>query len=409
MIRFLSDQAITSAGIPSTAQSAFDLIPTLEDFDTNAIDNRLSGSPGIGVGTLYDEQFTAANTGDAYYVPNMVAYIARPLFSYGILTAVPPPSAPAVNTAIVTNKSTGQNQIRLRQKGIASALVVTPSSAVAVAPGTLLASDGNGNLQPFQPPSAAPTPTVTPVGTTGATTNSYKLAAVSYDGVATALGTAGTSTTSNATLSNANYNQLTWTPVADAAYYIIVRTVGGASQGVIGIVPNNTSVFNDTGLAATQNTSATVYFPTLSAPSAPTVVQVSGAVAGTTTDTYKITAVGPNGVYSAESSATSLTTANAVLSPANGNLITWTAVTGAAYYIIDRTAAGGTPSTTGVIGASNSPTVGFVDYGQAAVAYTAQTVPNPTPRAGTVLAISKGTLAAGTTTATATNVSVGGF
>ncbi len=411
MIRLLTDTAYVSAGVPSGTASAFVEVPTLEDFDTNAIDNRISPAPNISLGTLFDQQFAAANSGDAFYVPNAVAYRALPMFSYGILTAVPPPSAPAVNTALVTNKSAGQNQIRLRQKGVCQALCVTPSSAVAIAVGTLLASDGNGNLQPFQPPSAAPTPTVTPVGTTGATTYTYKLAAVSLDGVATVLGTAGSTTTGNATLSNANYNQLTWTPVADAAYYIIVRTVGGATQGVIGIVPNNVSVYNDTGLAATENTSATVYFPTLSAPGTPTVAQVTGAVAGTSTDGYKVTAVGPNGVWSAESTEQTLTTSNATLSVANANKITWTAVTGAAYYVIDRSTAA-TGYKTGVIGFSNSPTAGFLDYGQAiidTVANLTQATPAPIPRPGTVLAIGMGALAAGTTTATLTQVNVGGF
>jgi hypothetical protein len=410
VIRNIYDQNYSSGQVGSGTGSAFQTGPFTEAFDAKVLDARINPSPNIGLGTLFIEQAGLTSAGDENYIPEFATGIPRKLFTYGILTAIPlPPVPPNVNTPGAVGATQGQQEIRVRQIGTCLALCTTVSSAVAIAAGTLLTSDGAGNLTPFQPPSAAPTPTVTPFGTTGSTTYTYKLAAVSFDGVATALSTAASTTTGNATLTGTNGNLITWTPVSDAAYYIVVRTVGGAAQGVIGIAPGGASSLEDVGQGIQANTSATVYFPTLSAPSAPTVAQVTGAVAGTTTDTYKITAVGPNGVWSAESSATSLTTANAVLSPTNANKITWTAVTGAAYYVIDRTAAGGTPSTTGVIGVSNSPTAGFLDYGQAGTALVAQTVPTPTPRAGLVYAVARGVLAAGTTTPTLTSVSVGGF
>jgi hypothetical protein len=293
-------------------------------------------------------------------------------------------------------------------EGPIQALCVAPTAGGAIAPGTLLCSDGTGNLEPFQPPSAAPTPTVTPVGTTGSTSYSYALVAVSINGTYSAIGTAGSTTTGNATLSGANYNLITWTPVVDAVSYIIVRTVGGATQGAIAIVTASDASFADVGIAAQTGTTATQPFLRPATPSAPTVAQVTGATAGSTSYAYKITAIAANGVWSAESSATTLSTGNATLSVANANKITWTAVAGATYYAIDRTTAGGTPSTTGFIGYATAAqaTAGFIDYGIAATTFTAITTPTPTPVAGATLATSLGTLASGTTTPTLTWVYV---
>ena len=409
MIRNLYDQNYSSGQVAPGTGSAFQTGPFLEAIDAKVLDARVAPAPNIGLGTLFIEQNGLSSSGDQSYIPEFATGIPRKLFTYGILTSIPiPPVPPNSTTPGAVGATQGSQEIRIRQIGTASALVTT-GNGVAVAAGTLLTSDGAGNLSAFGAPSAAPTPTVTPFGTTGATTYTYKIASVSLDGVASALGTAASTTTGNATLTGTNGNLIAWTPVADAAYYIVVRTVGGAAQGVIGIAPGGASSLEDIGQAVQSNTSATVYFPTLSAPGAPTVAQVTGAVAGTTTVTYKVTAVGPNGVWSAESTATSLTTANAILSPTNANKITWTAVTGASYYVIDRTAAGGSPSTTGNIGASNSPTTGFLDYGQAATTFTAQTTPTPQPRNGLTYAIARGALAANITTPTLTLVSVGGF
>jgi hypothetical protein len=297
-------------------------------------------------------------------------------------------------------------------EGPVLALCVAPTAGGAIALGTMLTSDGNGNLEPFQLPAAAPTPTVTPVGTTGGTTDSYALVAVSVSGTYSAIGTAGTSTTSNATLTNANYNQITWTPVADAAGYIIIRTVASgtpSTTGAIGFAPAGTSVFNDTGLAVQPNTTATQPFPTLPAGGTPTVVQITGALAGSTTWSYKIAAIAPNGVWGAAGTAGSVTTGNGTLSIANANKITWTPTAGASSYAIQRSAAGGTPSTTGYIGLASTAmaTNGFIDYGIAATTYTQNVTPTPTPQAGTALARALGTLSSGTTTPTLVAVNVG--
>ena len=103
---------------------------------------------------------------------------------------------------------------------------------------------------------AAPaTPVVTNVGTTGSTTYNYKLAG--FDGAVgtTAASTAGVNTTGNATLTGANYNSTTTTTVVGRQYNVY-RTVGGSTQGLIGTftATSTSSVFNDTGLAATGTT-----------------------------------------------------------------------------------------------------------------------------------------------------------
>lgn len=417
MYRFIIDQAypsgqpnnpLTGGGYYNT--SAFIAGPNIEKFQAEVMDNRTAGGASVALGTLVVEQMTAVNTGDANYIPSSVAAQQLPLFSYGILAALP---------AGLTDTGGGQTpKLTIVQKGLAAALCTTAANAIA--PGTLLTADGKGNLTAYQPSSTAPTPTVTPIGTTGAVTVTYALAAISLDGVLGPLGTATATATSNATGTNANFNQISWTPAADAAGYVIVRTTASgytpSTVGVIGQVGANVSTFNDTGLAIVPNTSATTIVQSLSAPSAPTVAQVSGATAGTTSYAYKVTAIGPNGVWSAESSAsTTLTTGAATLSQTQGNKITWTNVTGAVAYAIDRTTATGYGL--GFIGftLANSGN-GFVDYGQAATTMAAAgqnlasaNNPNPTPRAGTCLAVSKGTLAASTSTATLVNVQVGGF
>jgi hypothetical protein len=322
-----------------------------------------------------------------------------PIAEYGVVTS----AAGAVK---------GSATIQVR--GIVSALCTT-NATQAIAAGSFLTADGAGNLTTLPSPSTPATPTVTPVGTTGAVTVTYGVVAISYDGVPSAISTAGSTSTSNANGSNANYNQVSWTPNGDAAQYVIVRvTATGytpSTIGAIGIVPGSATTFNDTGLAIIPNTSATQFFQRPAAGGTPTVALITGGTAGTTTYSYRVTAIFPNGVWGAEGTAASNSTSNAVLSATNGNKLTWTATTGAVLYAIDRTAAGGTPSTTGFIGYATpaQATSGFFDIGQAATTFTAQTTPNPVPRPGAVYAVSLGALTSGTTTPTAVNVWLGGL
>ena len=62
---------------------------------------------------------------------------------------------------------------------------------------------------------------------------------------------------------------------------------------------------------------------------------------------------------------TSTATGNATLNSTNYNTIAWTAVTGAYEYEVWRTAAGGTPSTTGLITTVASNVTTYNDQGAA--------------------------------------------
>ena len=99
------------------------------------------------------------------------------------------------------------------------------------------------------------TPVVTNVGTTGATTYNYKIAGFDGSVGTTPASAAGVNTTGNATLTTGNYNAITETTVIGQAYNVY-RTVGGATQGLIGtfVAATTSTVFNDTGLVATGTT-----------------------------------------------------------------------------------------------------------------------------------------------------------
>lgn len=101
----------------------------------------------------------------------------------------------------------------------------------------------------YTPPAA---PTITQSGAAGSTTYSYYVVAL---GPINKVSLIGTTTTGNATLTVTNKNTVTWTAVAGATGYDIIRTVGGATQGSIGLNQAGTS-FDDTGLVATPYTPA---------------------------------------------------------------------------------------------------------------------------------------------------------
>lgn len=108
--------------------------------------------------------------------------------------------------------------------------------------GTQLAAYLNVNT-----PSA---PTVAPQGTPGVSTVSYRIVAVSRGGKVSAASTAGTTITSNAALSATNFNRITWAAVDEADGYLIYRTAGGPSQGLIKrVAPGMALQVDDTGLA----------------------------------------------------------------------------------------------------------------------------------------------------------------
>jgi hypothetical protein len=105
-----------------------------------------------------------------------------------------------------------------------------------------------------------------------------------------AAGTGGSVSTGAATLSAAQGNKITWTPVAGIVSYAIQRTAAGTSPsttGYIGMatVAQASAGFIDYGIAATTYTQVTT--PTNPSPQAGTVIARSlGTLAsGTTTPT----------------------------------------------------------------------------------------------------------------------------
>lgn len=97
-----------------------------------------------------------------------------------------------------------------------------------------------------------PTPTVTPNGTTGATTYRYAIVATDINGFKSLVGAFTTITNGNATLSVPNFNEVTWAPVEGAVSYDVLRL---NSATAIALHLTGTS-FTDDGSAST-----TVYVP----------------------------------------------------------------------------------------------------------------------------------------------------
>lgn len=242
---------LTGGGYYNT--SAFQTGPNLERIMARVIDNRASGSTAKPVGTLWVEQFTAANSGDAFYTLSATANQALPLFSYGVLLEVPAPLGQLSSSSTVIGQTTGQNQVDIVQKGSCQALCTTGANAIAV--GSLLVADGAGNLTTPSGGATAPSGvTAVPYGTTGAATVSYQVYARSAFGLDSAASTTATSTTSNATLSVANGNTVAGTIPAGTSQVVIVRTAGGPSQGIVAVlnVPTTATAFTfyDQGQAA---------------------------------------------------------------------------------------------------------------------------------------------------------------
>lgn len=103
-------------------------------------------------------------------------------------------------------------------------------------------------------------PVITPVGTTGASTWTYKVVAINADQTSIA-SAAGSTSTGNATLSATNNNQVAWAAITLATGYQIYRTAVATSPtttGLIGTVGAGVLAFNDTGIAGDLSTAPTV-------------------------------------------------------------------------------------------------------------------------------------------------------
>ncbi len=100
-------------------------------------------------------------------------------------------------------------------------------------------------------------PVISPQGTPGAATWTYKIVALQSDGTYSAASAAGSTATGNATLTGSNYNQIDWTAITGATSYAVYRTVSGGTPstlGLIGTVTAGVVTFNDTGMAGDTTT-----------------------------------------------------------------------------------------------------------------------------------------------------------
>ena len=119
-------------------------------------------------------------------------------------------------------------------------------------------------------PAALATPgsiTVTPQGTAGAVTWTYKLVAINTTGT-TEAGAASSTTTGNATLDGTNFNRLTWTAVTGATGYWIYRTAVGTSPTTTGRIASLGAVttYDDQGAAGDSATAPTTNTTGLNSP-----------------------------------------------------------------------------------------------------------------------------------------------
>ena len=139
-------------------------------------------------------------------------------------------------------------------------------------------------------------------------------------------------------------------------------TSGTINGATIGISNPKAATFTSVGMS---NTNLTM----LPNPAAPTVTNVG--TAGLTTVTYGLVAVFADGTTSAIGVVTASATSNATLNGSNYNTISWSATPSASSIQVWRTAAGGTPSTLGLIGTVTAGTTTFNDTGVAGNAATA--------------------------------------
>jgi hypothetical protein len=116
------------------------------------------------------------------------------------------------------------------------------------------------DLPPLTTPSA---PTVTPQGTSGVTSWTYKIVAKKVStSQFSAASTGGTTVVGNATLSSTNYNRVAWSAVTDANQYDVYRTTSGGTPNTTGLIGSTANIyFNDTGIAGDGSTAPTVGGP----------------------------------------------------------------------------------------------------------------------------------------------------
>ncbi len=139
---------------------------------------------------------------------------------------------------------------------VAQNTLATIGGRILVGPTTALTSDRSAQLLS---PAA---PTVTPLGTAGTTTYSYRITALDADGE-TLASVAGTTATGNAVLDATNYNQITWPAVLDATNYKVYGRTAGTELYMATV---SATSYDDTGtvvpagaLPVSNTTARTIY------------------------------------------------------------------------------------------------------------------------------------------------------
>jgi len=137
-----------------------------------------------------------------------------------------------------------------------------------------------------------------------ATTYTYRVGCNLTTGEATEASVAGTTAAGHATLSGSNFNHIVWGAVPGAASYPVYRTVGSATQGLIGTVAAPAVSLDDTGLAGggetppATNGTGVVSASTANVSALPTYANNAAAAAGglVAGDLYMVTASDPRQV-----------------------------------------------------------------------------------------------------------------
>ena len=120
----------------------------------------------------------------------------------------------------------------------------------------LVSGEASYTLGEWSASATSPQPTIAPQGTPGTTSYSYRVVATMTSGEVLPAGAVGSTTTGAAALDGTDYNQLTWTALANAATYAVYRTVGGATTGLIASDLTSPTL-DDTGLAGDSTSAPT--------------------------------------------------------------------------------------------------------------------------------------------------------
>ncbi|MDL2342456.1 MAG: hypothetical protein QFB87_05265 [Patescibacteria group bacterium] len=206
----------------------------------------LNGGQGTGTGVGGNINLQIAKAGSSGAVANAVATVA---------------SISGTNGAVLFKNSADNTTAFQIQNATATTTLLAADTTNAKLSITGFAQyNGGMTVAALSIPAA---PTVTPTGTTGATSYSYVVTARTANAGETPASAAGSTAAGNATLTGGNFNAISWTAIAGAKDYRIYRTVGGGTLGLIGTV--TTTTLNDTGLAATTAAPTTDSSETLTA------------------------------------------------------------------------------------------------------------------------------------------------